>query len=27
MTEVQVLPINKSVLFLEDRNVIIMSDT
>ena len=26
MTEVQVLPINKSVLFLEDRNVIITSD-
>jgi len=26
MTEVQVLPMNKSVLFLEDRNVIITSD-
>jgi len=26
MTEVHVLPVNKSVLFLEDRNVIATSD-
>jgi hypothetical protein len=26
MTEVQVLPVNKSVLFFEEKTVIIMSD-